>query len=77
MGRETGLEGGIHMFVFEFRCHFVTGPTDDIQSRYVVAHDEDEAWEKIDEHFIVQSEQGFDRPCFIANPTVLVQNVLI
>lgn len=65
------------MFVFEFRCHFVTGPTDDIQSRYVVAHDEDEAWEKIDEHFIVQSEQGFDRPCFIANPTVLVQNVLI
>lgn len=65
------------MFVFEFRCHFVAGTTDDIQSRYVVAHDEDEAWEKIDTYFITLSEQGYAKPCFIASPTVLVQDVLI
>lgn len=65
------------MFVFEFRCHFVAGPTDDIQSRYVIAHDEDEAWEKIYAHFLALGNQGFDRLCFIANPTVLVQDALI
>ena len=64
------------MKVFDFRCHFA-GLLTDVQSRYVVAATEEEAWQKIEAHFDEQEEKGFECPVYIAGPVVELENIIM
>ena len=47
------------------------------QNRYVTASSEEEATEKLEAHFRELEKQGFQYPCFITNPTVEVDYVIV
>jgi hypothetical protein len=47
------------------------------QERFVVAESEDEAWDKINNHFEMMHREGFAKPVFIADPTVEIDRAII
>ena len=64
------------MTVFSFTIIF-PGDVDDIQTRFVGANTENEAWEKLEKHFEELAKQGFEKPIYTANPYVELENVII
>ena len=63
------------MTVFEFKIFFEFD--EPAQCRYVVAKDGDEARAKIEAHYEKLSNEGGMKPCFISDPFVEIEGVII
>lgn len=63
------------MTVYDFIVYFSEDDTP--QHRHVVAKSEEEALEKLNNHFEKLHSEGFMKPMFITLPTVDLENVII
>lgn len=63
------------MFVFNFKVCYAGDPY--AQHRYVVASDDEEARQKLQEHIDFLAERGYARPVYISDPTVEIQNIIV
>lgn len=63
-----------NVYKFEF---YYDNCDEDAYERFVVAETEEEAWDKINNHFEMMHREGYARPVRICDPTVAFYGAII